>query len=178
MWFWQKMSKLKIRAVAGYNGVRNQKMARRKQLKGVAGNLVQWFLSRNFDYKGYWAVGQLYAFAEENKTNNIILNLKENKFYPESGNGKFGTIFEIIDSVFSRDLKANKIPDWWVAKATVIFSFNEPYKHKYHYFRSALGQPLMCTVEITTDIGRTYVKKLGCNCWVHDPNKEHRRYGF
>ncbi|MBQ4845045.1 hypothetical protein [Pseudoalteromonas sp. MMG005] len=52
-------------------------MARRKQLKNVAGNIAQWCLSRNFDYEGYWAIGQFYAEAKANSTNEVVINLIE-----------------------------------------------------------------------------------------------------
>ena len=56
---------------------------------------------------------------------------------------------------------------------------NTDYKKKYHLWASGLGgKPAMCLVEITTDLGKTYTKEGGCNVWVHNPEKESRRYGF
>ncbi len=152
-------------------------MARRKQLRGIAGNLTQWLLSRNFDNKGYWAIGQLYACAEQNKTNKLVLNLKEKSLSPNPWDVFFSSAFKLADGVFIGDLKAHKIPGRWVKKIMVTFSFNESYKREYH-FGSALGQPFVCAVEITTDLDKTYVCERRCNCWVHDPKKESRRYGF
>ncbi len=55
----------------------DQKMARRRQLKGIAGNLAQWCLSRNFDSEGYWAVGKLYAAAKELGVSEIVFDAKK-----------------------------------------------------------------------------------------------------
>ncbi|MDH1316387.1 hypothetical protein N5C36_20150 [Shewanella xiamenensis] len=154
-------------------------MARRKQLKGVAGNIVQWCLSRNFDYQGYWAVGLLYAYAQENGTNECVINLV-NEHAPNEVTGvKFSEAIKLLSCILQRDLESLKIPDWWVKDAKVIFTFNTDDKKKYHLWASGLGgKPAMCLVEITTDLGKTYTKEGGCNVWVHNPEKESRRYGF
>jgi hypothetical protein len=151
-------------------------MARRKQLKGIAGNLAQWVLSRNFDYNGYWAVGQLYADAGANETDEVTLNLVENFVSNDAVGVKFSEAILLLSSIFNRDIKSLKIPDWWVK---VVFKFNTEYQHKYHCWGSALGgKPFMCVVIVVTDQGKKYSKKLGCNVWVHNPKKELRRYGF
>lgn len=154
-------------------------MARRKQLKGVAGNLLQWSLSRNFDCNGYWAVGQLYAYAEENNTNELVIELVNNYVPNEVVGIKFSEAFNLLLRCFQRDLESLKIPDWWVKNAKIIFTFDTEYQNKYHFWASALGgKPAMCKVIIITDQDRTYTKESGCNVWVHNPKKEDRRYGF
>ncbi|MBU1219482.1 hypothetical protein KKF34_03700 [Myxococcota bacterium] len=39
-------------------------MPRRKEFKGIAENLAKWCVSRNNDFSGYWAIGQLYSFSK------------------------------------------------------------------------------------------------------------------
>jgi hypothetical protein len=154
-------------------------MARRKQLKGVAGNLVQWCLSRNFDHQGYWAVGQLYAYAEEHGTDKFVIDLVDD-YVPNGAAGvKFSEAIKLLLCILRKDIKSLKIPDWWVKDIQVIFTFNTEYQKKYHFWASALGgKPAMCLVKITTDQGKVYAKESGCNVWVHNPKKESRRYGF
>ena len=154
-------------------------MTRRKQLKGVAGNLARWCLTRNFDYKGYWAVGQLYGDAEINKTDEVVINLVKD-FVPNDAIGvKFSEAIHLMSGVFNKDIKSLEIPRWWVKDATVIFKFNTEYQHKCHFGASALGgKPVTCIVQITTDQGNTYSKESGSNVWVHNQHKERRRYGF
>ncbi|MEO3879474.1 hypothetical protein [Rheinheimera fenheensis] len=154
-------------------------MARRKQLKGVAGNIVQWCLSRNFDYQGYWAVGQLYAYAQENGTNECVISLVNEHVQSELSGVMFSETIKLLSRILQRDLESLKIPDWWVKDAKVTFTFNTDYQKKYHLWACGLGgTPAMCHVEITTDLGKTYTKAGGCNVWVHNPEKESRRNGF
>lgn len=154
-------------------------MARRKQLQGVAGNLVQWCLSRNFDYEGYWAPGQFYAYAEANGTDEVEFHLME-QFVPIHVEAiKFSSAIQLLSRILKRELDSNKIPDVWLRDVIITFKFNTVYQHEYHLWASALGgRPFMCKVEITTDLGKIYKKESGCNVWVHNPIKEQRRYGF
>ena len=154
-------------------------MARRKQLKGVAGNLCQWCLSRSFDYEGYWAIGQFYAHAEANKTDEITLKLIE-EFVPMCTQGiKYSSAIKLLTHMLKQDVKSKKIPNGWLKSVSVIFKFNTEYQHKYHYWGSGLGgKPFLCIVSITTDLDKTYSKEFGCNVRVHNPKKELRRYSF
>ncbi len=89
-------------------------MARRKQLKGVAGSIVQWCISRNFDYQGYSAVGQLYAYAQEIEVNELVVNLIDKSMMPKFVNGKFSDVFDTLSSLLDKALKANNITKNWV----------------------------------------------------------------
>ena len=153
-------------------------MARRKQLKGIANNLVQWSMSRNFDYQGYWAVGQFYAHVDESISNELVVDLVEDFVFIEPENRKFCTALSDLSRVMKNELESNKIPDWWIEKARVTFRFNEEYQSKYHFFGSALGKPFVCSVELKSDLGETYKKEGGCNVWIHNPKRESRRISF
>lgn len=152
-------------------------MARRKQLKGIAGNLGQWCLSRSFDCEGYWALGLLYADAETKNSNRIVLDLLPPPIHRESEIS--GKTLELILEFLKMNLKASNIPDIWLKKVTITFEFNTEYEHKYHHWGSGLGgKPSLCIVDMTTDLGKTYTKKYGCNVWVHNPKREQRRGSF
>jgi hypothetical protein len=152
-------------------------MARRKQLKGIAGNLGQWCLSRSFDCEGYWALGLLYAHADAVNSEKVVLNLLDRTVFPESD--KFGKALELISGFLAMDIKTSEIPKDWLKEATVTFEFNSEYKHEYHHWGSGLGgKPSMCIVEITTDLGKTYTKEYGCNVWIHNPKREQRRRDY
>lgn len=153
-------------------------MPRRREFIGIAHNLNQWILSRNFDIQGYWGVGKLYKFAEENGTSEVLIDLRLNKLNPESISKELNEAIDLLAQLLHRIMKSNKMPEYWLQEASVTFRFKAPYQHKYHYWGSALGQPFICSVYLKTDIGSVYVNENGCNCWVHDPKKELRRYGF
>jgi hypothetical protein len=153
-------------------------MARRKQLKGVAGNLSQWCLSRNFDINGYWALGKLYALSELNSGKEVVIDIIESSITPEPINESYKDAMSLIAVVMEKCLESNGIQQKWLHKAIIRFSFNVEYEHKYHIWGRALGQPAIWVTELTTDLGKTYVKKSGFNIWLHNPKKETRRYSF
>lgn len=153
-------------------------MARRKQLKGISGNLAHWCISRNFDSEGYWAIGQLYSFAKERRTNEISLNLKNKIITPTPEKGRFTLAVNLLVAVFLNDLESNETPKEWLSEANITFKFNTEYQHKYHLWGLATGEPFVCSVSIKTDLGKIYINESGCNVWPHNPKKEQRRYGF
>ena len=151
-------------------------MARRKEFKGIAKNIAQWSLTRNNDYSGYWAIGQLYKLSHEQKNNTISVNLLSSQFPFESE--IFPTLCDGLNAIVKRQMYKNAIPESWLKSILVKFHFEAPYQHKYHVWGSALGKPMVCSVSIVTDLGRVYTGESGCNCWLHNPAKESRRYGF
>lgn len=154
-------------------------MARRKQLKGIAGNLAQWCLSRNFDCEGYWAVGKLYTYAVSKKTDSVCISLKANSIEPVSKDGKFNASIKLLSEVFEKAIESNKIPIEWVKEINVFFKFDTEFVHNYHYFGSASGgKPCICSVHIKTDLGRKYTKSSGYNVWQHNENRERCRNAY
>lgn len=154
-------------------------MARRRQLKGVAANIAQTCVSRNFDCEGYWTVGMLYAHAEKNETESVVLNLIDCSCEPEPKTTKFVQSIKLLSDILEHNATANQIPIWWVTKAVVSFQFNTGFQKKYHLFGSALGgKPFTCSASISTDLGGTYTYETGGNVWPHNPARESRRYGF
>jgi len=151
-------------------------MARRKQLKGIAQNLAQWCLSRNFDYEGYWAVGKLYLYCKDNDQTEIEICVLDE--WEKSGPAKFSLLGETLFEVVKRDLKSNSISRSWVRRINVTYKFEQEYQGKFHFYGSMIGKPFICNVEITTDLGRVYSGETGANCWVHNPKKECRRVSF
>ncbi|WP_426357863.1 hypothetical protein ACPUVO_15610 [Pseudocolwellia sp. HL-MZ19] len=151
-------------------------MARRSQFKGIAHNLVKWSLSRNNDYSGYWAVGQLYSLAIENKCQEVNFDILRNTITPETH--LFFDLFSAQLNIISQITGENCIPLSWLKKANVIFKFDVEYQDKYHFFGSALGNPMTCSVELTSDFGKVYSYTDGCNIRHHDPKREYRRSAF
>lgn len=153
-------------------------MSRRKQFQGIANSLTQWILSRNFDSHGYWAVGKLYKFSKEQGVSQVVLDLKLNKTYPESIDREFDSSIKLLYQLLQHNMKSSKMPESWLEEATVTLFFNVPYQRKYHHWRSALGEPFICSANIKTDLHSIYTSENGGNCWVHNPEKELRRYGM
>ena len=148
-------------------------MARRKQFKGIAGNVAKWIISRNFDAHGYWAVGMLCKHAELEKSTEVSLKLIGNHEPSE-----FGVPLGELRKELYKYIKACKIPEYWLAEAEIKFMFNVQPSSRYHRWGSAPGKPFICTVSLTTDLGRKFINQNGSFCRPHNPEKEQRRYGF
>ena len=151
-------------------------MARRSQFKGIAYNLVKWSLSRNNDYSGYWAVGQLYSLAIDSKCKEVNFDILRNTITPETH--LFSDLFSTQLNIISQITNKNCIPLSWLKEANVIFKFDVEYQDKYHFFGSALGNPMTCSVELISDLGKVYSYTDGCNIRLHDPKREYRRSAF
>ena len=149
-------------------------MTSRKLLKGVAYNLAQWCLSRNNDYHGYWAVGQLYEFSKENEANKVVVNVLKETVVP-SGN-KFRELCENHLDLLNKISSGYGVESELLKEVIVEYAFEVPYAPEFHYFGSALGgEPSMCRVLITSNNGNKYCAEIGCNVWTHNPKRESRR---
>jgi hypothetical protein len=127
-------------------------MARRSEFKGIVRNFAHMLNSRNNDFLGYWATGQLYFNAEQEEVTSISLNLL--KVESQLSSKTLEAFANNMLHFFVEMLTAHKIPLSWVKSAFVIFSFDQPYQKQYHYRRSALGKPYLLTLEITSDLGK------------------------
>ena len=151
-------------------------MARRTQLKGIANNLAQHCVSRNFDCEGYWAIGQLYALALEKEVNLITLDVLGVSILQESSNKRFHSTLNLLLKIFQRAINSNQISMNWLARVEVELVFNAEFEHEYHCWSSVLGgSPFVCRAKIATDLGRSYHSKSGGSVWLHNPAKESRR---
>jgi len=151
-------------------------MPRRREFKGVSKNLAEWCLSRNNDYLGYWAIGQLYSFSQNQKVSVVSLDVLSMQFFPE--NKELSSLCNGFAEIVKKQMAANSIPNYWLKSIRIQFHFEAPYQKKYHLFGSAIGKPMVCSVVIVTDLGREYYGESGCNCRPHNPAREHRRNGF
>jgi hypothetical protein len=96
-------------------------MPRRKEFKGIAYNLNQWVLSRNFDIQGYWGVGKLYKFSEENGTSEVLIDLRLNRLNSESSGKEFNEAIDLLAQFLYRRMELNKMPECWLQEASWLF---------------------------------------------------------
>lgn len=151
-------------------------MARRKQLRGLAQNLAQWSLSRNFDYVGYWAIGKIYLYCKDHGLSDLTISVLEGG--ERLGCEELPSLDESFLNILDDYLSSNSMPRSWIMQLRATYKFEQEYQGKYHYYGSAIGKPFICLIEITTDLGRLYYAETGANCRAHDPRRESRRSGF
>jgi hypothetical protein len=147
-------------------------VASRKELKNIAGGIIGSFNSRNNDVDGYWGIGKLYSFAIANDTDTVTLDLTNETISPKST--KFDSLIKFYRNMLISQLKARHIPYDFVAKVEVSVKFEQQHQKKFHWWRSALGKPCICTCEIIDDRGGIRRVIAGNNCRPHDSTMESR----
>ena len=151
----------------------------RKGLKGAVYNLAQWSLSRNNDFQGYWAVGQLYRYAQEHAANECCLDLCAVQFGPSDGLPQALCVlhFERFKMILARQ----KLTLDGVNMLQVTYRFEAlPAAELIQAGLHATTAPVAatgvcCQVVLQTDQGRHYLARQYDWVWPHDPQRELRR---
>ncbi len=147
-------------------------MPQRKALKGVAHGLLGTFVSRNNDIDGYWGLGVLRLFAEQNDFSLLTLDLLSDSLgrFPDS---PLGIAEKTYHEWFRNVLQKSGVDVDNVARADISVRFST-FDEFPNTIRDTRGEPYLCTVTIVQANGNMYLtSKLGC-CASHDPNSELR----
>lgn len=145
-------------------------MARRIELKGIANALNESFVSRNNDFKGYWAIGQLKLFAIYNNLTTMQFSLT-----PLEAGTYFGLRHYIVchyADILGHLLRKQQIPDIWVSGASITIDFNVNAKRSQLHERSGSGEPFQCCCRIIDDTGRSYSSIIYGKCKPHSTAEE------
>jgi len=148
-------------------------MPRRRQLKSIAAGLADSFNSRNNDLEGYWALGKLCRFAQEQSSSVVSLDVLNIVCTP--ANTMFNAVMHDYKVKLQIIMRKQGIPADWLKAAKVEIDFQPEYVAHLHYFRSAWGRPYTLSLELMTDLGKIYRVRTGGNCRPHDPLRESRR---
>ena len=151
-------------------------MPSRKDLNDIAYGVVQSFISRNNDLSGYWAIGKLYLAAKESGSSAVELDLMQMETSLSAR--EFRQTIQHYRTMLDRLLNKKMMTVQWVKKCIIVASFNQDLDKRYHYFQSPIGQPYICTITITDDLGREHSMMVGGFCRPHDPLKEIRSNRF
>jgi hypothetical protein len=145
-------------------------VTRRRELNGIAGNLLGSFVSRNNDVAGYWAIGKLCAHALWAPGGEISIELLTRRLTP------FGPEFDpMLDHYAERlvsSLKKRWFPPQLVTAAEVLVSFGAPFKPDPLISRPRGTVPFRCTVTLTDDLYRRHAAQHSGEVWPHDPQRE------
>ncbi|RCU42875.1 hypothetical protein DU002_19160 [Corallincola holothuriorum] len=147
-------------------------MARRKELGSIASGIVGSFNSRNNDVDGYWGIGKLYKFVENESHKVVELDLLNGSVEPFTH--QFDSLVTCYRGMLELLLNKRAIPCNWLTSAKLIARFEVEYQHKYHYWRSALGKPCEVECSFVDDLGRHHVAFAYNNCRPHEPKLEAR----
>lgn len=135
-------------------------MPRRIQLRAIAHDVLDSFVSRYNDIGGYWAIGQYISFLMRNRIYCLRLNLKNGKSEPEYR--LFNISSEHYWNMILNIMASNNMPSDWLKDAFIEFKINNS---DYAY----------CEISIETDLNRIFKKSRSILAFPHNPSKELRR---
>ena len=154
-------------------------MPRRKELKGISSGIASSFISRNNDVDGYWAMGILYKIAFESGDNKFTLNLLSGESSPKFKYSK--RIAKPYHEYLLNQLEKKGLEEYQIAAAIVELDFNISHTKKHKMFHWTWGEPFMCRVTVSDDLGKKHIHEEYGWCGKHDPDRERRstrRYAF
>lgn len=144
-------------------------MARRIELHGIVNAINGSFVSRNNDFRGYWAIGQLKALAIDTGVTSMRFSLIP----------KTDTISSLqryivyhYTGMLEDLLRKQQIPDFWVNEANIMLDFGANVENTWLHECSTSGEPFQCCCQITDDTGRSYSSIIGGRCLPHSAMKE------
>ncbi len=150
-------------------------MGSRKEMGALVNDIAQSLNSRNNDYLGYWATGQLYKLAKDNDFLQVKIDVLNGDVVPFSEH-----IQKIVDTYrdkLQKQLKARKLKQCTVSAFILEFEFEQardPVLHRW----VCPGKPYILSVTIRSNLGQIYIGRVGGYCNPHDKTKEQRRNGF
>lgn len=145
---------------------------KRKRLKVVAGNVLDFFISRNNDIGGYWALGVLYRFAANHQIRTINLDLLRLTITPE--HPELARCLDYPAMLFERVIINNGLTMSVVNQALIRIEFNVAYDAKLHKASYGYGDPFRCQLMVKDDQGNSRSVTIGGRCAPHSPSREHR----
>jgi hypothetical protein len=145
-------------------------MPRRRELNGIAGNLLGSFVSRNNDVAGYWAIGKLCVLASQTVNGEISIELSPKRLTPYSS--EFDRMLDHYAARLISSLEKRSLSLQLVTAAEVLIAFGGSFKPDPLRFRPRGMVPFRCTVTLTDDLHRRHVAQQSGEVWPHDPRRE------
>lgn len=154
-------------------------MARRLEIQGICHDLLESFVSRDHDLNGYWALGKFQSFVSRNHNLNSYWVLRMFQSFVRANQNE-ELIFDLMDAshddrksffpqtsayyrcAFRRHLQIRNIPSNWVDRGEISV-------------KRATPTELVCTVKVTTDLGRVFASQRIVTARRHNPLFEFRR---
>ena len=148
-------------------------MSKRRLLKHAATCIVDSFVSRNNDFEGYWAIGQLRAIAETQPSKNLTIQLRPHTTH------RLAILESLSDNVHNRLLRilARKPSiNASLSSAFLALDFDlDPQVARSVPLRT-WGRAFSCRVVLTDGQQSWFATAYSC-CGPHDPERETRRVG-
>ncbi len=144
-------------------------MARRIELKGIAGGLINSFVSRNNDINGYWALGVIFKFLTEQNCQKFHLNLLGGHSIPHyiySDNLAKPYRDFLFKQASKKGFEISQIKKAYIELDFDVIPFKNHIKNLHH------GNPFSCICYLVDDNETVWKAKIDGQCWKHDPDRE------
>lgn len=135
-------------------------MARRIELQGIVHDVLAAFISRNNELSGYWALGQLRTWTEDEGAGTLEIPLVggglaalNSETFPISH--RFAAMLQVL-------MKSQNLPAEWVQDARFSVEL-------------AAFDRLNCSLRVVSDLGRSFEFSRVLLVRRHDPRRELRR---
>lgn len=135
-------------------------MARRIELQGIVHDVLAAFISRNNDLNGYWALGQLRIWMEDEGAGTLDMPLVGEGLAVI--NSKTFPISQRFAAMLQVRMKSQNLPSEWVQDARFTVEL-------------AAFDRLNCSLRVVSDLGRSFEFSRIQLVRRHDPRREHRR---
>jgi hypothetical protein len=147
-------------------------MTTRRVLRGVVNDLAVSFVGRSNDHSGYWAVGLLRSFADEQGIQEIGFDLLAGDARPQAALTKSVSLG--YAAWMRQHLARIALPLERVTRAELTVEFHA-YDGTAPPPQITWGEPFICSVRLVDDRGRNYRRVLSSWCGPHDSSREWRR---
>lgn len=150
-------------------------MTRRRQLQGIALDLLGSFISRNNDVAGYWGIGCLCKLADSSQTAEVSLNLVAGTINP--ANAAFDKLLAGYAMRLKRHLDSRHITHTRITRTTIHLKFDPVPPQDRTIPITTWGKLYSALVLIEDDMGKSYEAMAYGYCAPHDRARESRSGG-
>ena len=148
-------------------------MPTRRAQRGIVHGIARSFVSRNNDYRGYWALGMLRSYAVEQGLDEVVIQLKPAR--ESSGSPLLAYLEDRYRAMLDRLLLSAGLPLDAVLNAVVRVGFTVPDAIAAKVPRSTWGEPVAVEVLLTDDLNKMRSHSAYTRCGAHNPIREQKR---
>jgi len=141
-------------------------MVRRSALRGLLGNFLATFVSRNSDHDGYWLLGQLPLDGESPRVD--LLGA------PLVGDAPLATAARLAIQRLHEQLAKAGVDPTFLREAVLHWSSGPSAHLGLHGGEPSRGHDVEFCVRAVTDLGREFERRQRVFVAPHDPAKERR----
>ncbi|MGA0615864.1 hypothetical protein [Paracoccus sp. KR1-242] len=135
-------------------------MARHIELLGISHDILSVFISRNNDLHGYWALGQLRNTMECRRADRMVMALTGENHVQQDP--ECLGLSERYSTMLRKHVSSRQLKQDWVQHARLTVEM------------VASGQ-MQCSLQVVTDLGRSFNQCRDVVVLRHDPNREFKR---